>query len=467
MEKTGIERKKFWCALVVVLVLAAVMCAAIVLYDAAPHIPMLVGCVAAAVAAMLCGHSWQEVEDGMIHGITQALGSLIILMLIGILIGIWIQAGVVPAIIYYGLRLLSPSFFLVSTMLICSVISMAVGSWGTAGTIGLAFMGIAHALGIPPAMAAGAIISGAYLGDKASPLSDTTNLASAVTGVDIFTNVRHMLPVAGTAYGLAAVFFTVAGLRYGAEGTNLGEVEALLAGLKQEFSISPFSFLPLILLVVCVLFKIPAIASIGIGIFSAAILDGVTQGSSLGDILQAGFSGYLCQTGNASLDSLLTAGGLESMMFSVSMIICAMMFGGIMESTGLMEALMAPLIRRLHRGASLVTATVLSCFLVNMILPEQYISIAIPGRMYAKEYDKFGLERKELARALGAGGAATSALIPWNTCGVFMLGVLGVSALEYAPWAVFNILAPFTAIAFAWAGKGLRKKVELEKSSGS
>lgn len=461
MEKIKSERKKFWCALAAVLILAAVMCAAIVIYDAEPHIPMLVGCVAAAVAAMLCGHSWQEVEDGMIHGITQSLGSLIILMLIGILIGVWIQAGVVPAIIYYGLRMLSPSFFLVSTMLICSAISMAVGSWGTAGTIGLAFMGIAHALGIPPAMAAGAIISGAYLGDKASPLSDTTNLASAVTGVDVFVNVRHMIPVAATAYGLAAAFFTVVGLRYGAEGTDMAEVDALLTGLQQEFSISLFNFLPLVLLVVCVLFKIPAIASISIGIFSAAVLGAFTQGANLGEVLQAGFSGYLCQTGNASLDSLLTAGGLDSMMFSVSMIICAMMFGGIMESTGLMEALMSPLVKRLHRGASLITATVASCFLVNMILPEQYISIAIPGRMYAREYDRFGLDRKELARALGAGGAATSALIPWNTCGVFMMGVLGVSAFQYAPWAVFNLLAPFTAIAFAWGSRALRRRANL------
>ncbi|MDD2955322.1 MAG: Na+/H+ antiporter NhaC [Oscillospiraceae bacterium] len=464
MTETKTLRKKFWCALAVILILAAVMCCAIILYDSAPHIPMLLGCAAAAVAALACGYRWQDVEDGMVHGITQSLGSLIILMLIGVLIGVWIQAGVVPAIIYYGLQLLSPRFFLVSTMLICSAISMAVGSWGTAGTIGLAFMGIAHALGIPPALTAGAIISGSYLGDKASPLSDSTNLASAVTGVDVFTNVRHMIPVAATAYALAAAFFTAVGFGYGGGTADLGEVQSLLAGLKQEFWISPLNFLPLVLLVACVLLKIPAIASIGIGIFSAALLGVFTQGSDLGGILGAGFSGYLCQTDNAALNALLSAGGLESMMYSVSMIVCAMMFGGIMEATGMMEALMAPLIRHLHRGASLVTATVFSCMLVNMILPEQYIAIAIPGRMYTQEYDRFQIHRKELTRALGAGGAATSALVPWNTCGVFMAGVLGVTAFQYAPWAIFNLLAPVTAIAFAWGSAALRKR-QVDKPS--
>lgn len=442
---------------------AAVMSYAIVALDAPPHLPMLLGCFAAGIAALLSGSRWEDVERGIVRGISQSLVSLVILMLIGILIGVWIGSGVVPVMIRQGLAILTPRYFLVSTMFLCSVVSMALGSWGTAGTVGLALMGVAHAMGISPAVAAGAIISGSYFGDKASPLSDTTNLASAVTDVDIFTNVRHMFPVAISVYLIAGVLYTIVGLGYGGDGAGAGGVANLIANLDAAFGSSMLNFLPLIVLIACILLKIPSIPSIALGILTAAALGMLVQGTSAAELFEYGFSGYVSNTGDEMTDALLTAGGLEAMMFSVSLIICAMMFGGIMEECGLMTALMAPVFRLIGRrnaGASqvnkvkIVGATLASCALVNLLLPEQYVAISLPGRMFAAEYDKNGIPRKELTRAINAGGSATSALVPWNTCGVFMTGVLGVSTYAYAPWAFLNLIMPFAVIAVAtWSGK--------------
>lgn len=454
------ERKPgFFYALAVVLGLGAIMFLAIVKYKTSPHIPMLLGCGLAGGAAALAGGRWETIEKGMFSGITQALESLIILMLIGVLTAVWIMSGTVPTMIRYGLSILSPRFYLVSTMVICSVISMAVGSWGTAGTVGLAFMGIASALEIPLPLAAGAIISGAYVGDKLSPLSDSTNLASAVTGVPVFENVRRMFPVAGGAYLLAGVLYTLLGFSVlNGDVRSFTRVEEYIRLLEGIFEISPLTLLPLALLILCILRKVPAIPSIGAGILSAAVIAPLIQGASVEDLLSMGYSGYVSRTGDELLDALLSVGGLESMLFSVSMIITAMMFGGIMEATGLMDALMSPLMRRLRRAETLVTVTVLSCVAVNLILPEQYIAIAIPGRMFAGEYDKRGVSRNRLAVALGAGGAATSALVPWNTCGVYMTGVLGVSTFDYMPFAFFNLLMPVVMIASAWILTGEGKK---------
>ena len=430
----------------------------IVALDAPPHIPMLAGCFVSGLAALLTGSRWQDVERGMVRGISQSLVALIILLLIGVLIGVWIGSGVVPALVLHGLSIMQPRYFLVSAMLICSIISMAVGSWGTAGTIGLALMGIARAMGIPPAMAAGAIISGAYLGDKASPLSDSTNLASAVTEVDVFTNVRHMFPVAAVVFLIAGALYTVLGLGYAPETVDAEGVSKLIANIERSFGGGLVNFLPMTVLVVCILAKVPSIPSVAMGIVSAAFLGFFVHGLGAGELFEYAWSGYVSASGDEMTDALLSAGGIESMMFSISLIICAMMFGGIMEESGLMAALMSPLFRTIHKRESatdaerpkIVGVTVASCILVNLILPEQFIAISLPGRMFAAEYDRRGIPRKDLTRALGAGGAAASPLIPWNTCGVFMTGVLGVSTYAYAPWAFLNLMIPFAVVLSAF-----------------
>lgn len=437
-------------ALVTMGTLAAVMMSGILLYGVSPHLPMLAGCAAAAAVAALWGWSWQEIEEGMIAGITRALSSVMILLLIGVLMGVWIQAGVVPAMVYYGLRIITPRYFLATTMALCAMVSMALNSWGTIGTVGLALMGVSGALGIPAPVAAGAIISGAYLGDKISPFSDTCNLASAVTGVDIFQNISRNLWLPLLAVSLAGAGFLVVGLGYQGEAGGLTAVQQLSRGLEETFVIHPAALLPAAVLVGCVLCRVPSVPSITMGILTAFFQGLLMQHSTLGELLAAGMGGYQ-GTGGASpaVDALLTAGGLMSMMNSLSMILCAMMFGGIMEATGQIDALMRPLLRRVRGFGGLVAATVASCIAVNLLLPEQYISIAVPGGLFCREYDRHGVSRRDLAFTLGAGGSATSALVPWNTCGVFISGVLGVTALEYLPYAFYNLLLP--ALAVGWA----------------
>ena len=461
-------RATFGAALTAMAILAGVMILAIIRYGASPHIPMLIGCAGASVTAAICGFSWEKIQDGMIQGITHALSSVIILILIGVLMGVWIQAGVVPSLVYFGLQMITPGMFLFTSMLLCALVSLALGSWGTIGTIGLALMGVAGAMEIPPPLAAGAIVSGAYLGDKVSPFSDTCNLASAVTGVDIFENVSRNLYIPLTALTISGVGFLILGSRYGDAGeSSLEGIMALQEELRTAFHIGVPMLLPVLLLIGCIVLRVPTIPSITAGILAAFVQGIAVQGGDMGRMLLAGMSGFQGTGGVCPMvDSLLTAGGLESMLNSVSMILCAMMFGGVMEATGQIDALMRPLLRRVRSFGSLVAATIGCCVAVNLALPEQYISIVLPGGLFKGEYDRHGVSRRDLAFTLGAGGSGTSALIPWNTCGVFILGVLGVSAGEYFPYALYNLLLPLLALVWAFL-PGRRKKGFRQTGDGA
>lgn len=441
-----------WEALLTFGLLIIVMGASIMIYEADPHIPMLIGTLFAAIMALRLGYHWNDIEKSMLDGIYQALQAVIILLIIGVLIGIWILSGVVPSMIYYGLGILKPSIFLVATILIASLTSLATGtSWGTAGTIGIALMGIAKGLGVPPAVAAGAIISGAYFGDKLSPLSDTTNLAPAVAGTDVFTHIKGMLPATITAYGITLVIALVMGFKYiSGEGADISTINAIREGITGTFTISPLLLIPPIAVIVAIAFKVPAVPGITIGIILGGFLGVIMQGAHLGDLLTAAYDGYVSQTGVEMIDELLTSGGLTGMMYSVSLTIIAMMFGGIMEATGQLDVIVNSIIHRIKRTGTLVATTIATGIFSNATMPEQYISIVVPGKMYAKAYRERGIHPKVLSNALESGGSVTSALIPWNTCGAFMYSVLGVSAFEYGRYAFFNLLTPLVVILFAY-----------------
>jgi len=336
-------------------------------------------------------------------------------------------------------------------MLVCAIISMALGSWGTAGTVGLAFMGMAQAMGIPLPITAGAIISGSYVGDKLSPMADSTNLASAVAGINIFDNIRNIFKVAMPMLVLTLGLYAIVGWKYGGNMTADAQenMTAVSDTLSSIFQLDFFSFLPLLILLACILRKIPAIPSIFIGIVSGIVYGMIAQGAALRDILDCACNGYIARTGFGIVDDLLTAGGLSSMFHSVSIVILAMAFGGVMEKTGQMEVLIAPIVRHTKSFVSLMVATLATCVCVNIVLPDQYIAIALPGRMYAAQYDKQNMERRDLALGIGVGGAMTSALVPWNTCGIFMGSVLGISAAEYLPYAYYNIGMLFAAVVYA------------------
>ncbi len=443
-----------WEALVSFFGLIAIMAVGIIVFEVDPHVPMLIGVILASIISLKIGYSWEHIETAMKDGIYRAMQAVIILMIVGVLIGVWIVAGVVPAMIYYGLKLLAPSIFLVAALLICSITSVATGtSWGTMGTMGLALMGIAIGLGIPEGMAAGAIISGAYFGDKMSPLSDTTNLAPAMAGTDVITSIKFMILPTGIAYLICVVVYAIMGFATVKNGSaSTADIDAISQAMLAHYTINPLLLLPPLVVIVAVALKVPAIPGITLGIIAGIIVGLIFQPSTLGAYLDAGMNGLDQEWGNATLDRLLNSGGLSSMMFSVSLTILAMMFGGIMESTHQMETIVNRLLRLVKTPTGLVTLTEATCVFSNITMPEQYISLVVPGRMYAESYREMGLHPKTLASALESAGTVTSALVPWNTCAVYIYGALGVSTSQYFLYALFNWTTPLVTIALAFLG---------------
>lgn len=442
-----VRKANFAEALFTFVSLTIIMFISIIKYEESPHIPMLIGVLIASLVALKIGYSWKFIENSMIKGISQAMQSIIILAIIGVLIGIWILAGVVPTMIYYGLMILKPSIFLVATVLITSITSLATGtSWGTAGTMGIALMGIASGLGIPAPVTAGAVLSGAYFGDKMSPLSDTTNLAPAMAGTDVFTHIKAMFKPTLIAYGLTLLIFGFLSLKYKGASADLSNVDVIANGLKESFTISPILLLAPLVVIISIAKKLPAVPGISLGIIIAAILGPIYQGVNFGDILSAGLNGYVSNTGLEAVDKLLTTGGLNNMMSSISLTIIAMMFGGIAEETGILEAIVKKFLHRVKSVVGLVISTILTCFFTNATMPEQYISIVVPGRMFKNEYKDRKIDPRLLSSTLESGGTVTSAMIPWNTCGTYMSTVLGVSTVHYLPFLFFNLLMPLVQI---------------------
>ncbi|AEF83902.1 Na+/H+ antiporter NhaC [Treponema primitia ZAS-2] len=447
VKKRTPRAPKIWEALLSFVVLIAVMSVGIAVFKVDPHIPMIIGTAFAAIMALWLGFDWKYIEKSMFDGIYQALQAVLILAVIGVLIGVWLVAGVVPTMIYYGLQIITPSLFLVASLLTCSITSLATGtSWGTCGTIGIALMGVASGLGIPLPMAAGAIISGAYFGDKMSPLSDTTNLAPAMAGTDVFTHVKFMLRSTIPVYTIVIIIYLILGFRFARGNMDVSNLVIITEGIRDNFVISPVLLIPPLVVILSIAKKMPAIPGIFLGIISGGILGALVQGNNFGHLLSSAYSGFVCETGVPAIDELLTAGGLENMMFSISLTILAMTFGGIMEKTGQLEVLVNQLIKLARGNTSLVGLTMLTCVASNATMPEQYISLVVPGRMYNSTYRRRNLHPKMLSNALEGSGTVTSALIPWNTCGVFLTGVLGVSTLEYLPWAFFNYLMPIAVL---------------------
>ncbi|SJZ95966.1 Na+/H+ antiporter NhaC [Selenihalanaerobacter shriftii] len=468
------KREPFlWEALVSLLSLVVAIGLAIVKYETAPHVPMLIGAFVAAIMAYRAGYKWKEIEKGMMDGITNALQAIVILSVIGVLVGVWILSGTVPTMIYYGLQILSPKIFLVATVLICSITSLATGSsWGTAGTIGVALMGVGEGLGMPMPIVAGAVLSGAYFGDKMSPLSDTTNLAPAMAGSELFEHIKHMVYTTGTSYIIVLIIETVLGFVYGGGSVEtMGRVNQILEGLSSQFNISLILLLPPIIVIGLAIKKIPAIPGISMGIVSGAILGVIFQGNNFGQILNAAYNGYISETGVTALDSLLTNGGFTAMLYSISIVITAMMFGGIMENTNQLKVIVDKILQKAQSDGSLIAATILSAIGMNVVLSEQYMSIVVTGRMYAQAYKDQGLHPKNLSRALEDSGTVTGCLVPWNTGGAYMSSTLGVATVAYLPFAFFNWLTPIVSIIFGLLGitiepidEAVRKHLDMDET---
>ncbi len=470
-----------WEAIVSFAGLIIIMSIGIIKFQVDPHIPMFIGVIIAALMSLRLGYKWSAIEEMMITGISRAMQAILILSIVGMMVGVWLLSGTIPTMIYFGLKLLSPSIFLIASVLICSITSLATGtSWGTMGTMGLALMGIAQGLGMPVGPTAGAILAGAYFGDKLSPLSDTTNLAPAMAGTDVFTHVKYMIKATAIAYAIALIFFGIYGFQHASSNdVDTSQVTILMDGLKNTFNISPILLLPPLVVILAIALKIPAIPGITLGVIVGAILvlfqgnlaiyDPDTLevshvGATLGDILVVARNGFVCNTEIDALNDLLSTGGLMNMASSILMTVIAMMFGGIMEGTKQLEVLIEQITKVVKSGPALIGATEVTCLLSNITMPEQYISILVPGRMYASAYRKAGIHPKSLSNALESAGTVTSPLVPWNTCGMYIAATLGVTASTYAPWAVFNYAMPIVTFLLAFVGVTVTKMTPEEQA---
>lgn len=454
-------------SLVPVVILIASLFYVIVILDGSGHIPLIFsGIIAAVMAGTVLGMSWEGIQKGLTAVIVTALPAILILMVVGLLIGVWIVSGVVPIMIFYGLKILDPGYFLLATCVICAIISLATGSsWSTAATVGLAMMGVGQALAIPPGMTAGAVISGAYFGDKLSPLSDTTNLAPAVAGTQLFTHIRHMLYTTVPALIIALIIFTVIGIvRPTAGMVETPEYLMMLSTLSETFNLNPLLLVAPALVLFLVWKQTPALPSLVMGVVVGAVLFLVFQwdqrlgfAGNMDLLVSSLYIGYVSLTGVPLVDDLLTRGGLISMMDTIALIMVALAFGGIMEASGMLARLAQAILSLARSAGSLVAVTTFSCLGMNILASDQYLAVIVPGRMYRSAYLKRGLHPKNLSRALEASATVTSPLIPWNTCGAYMSTVLGVSAFAYLPYAFLNLAAPVISMFLGFSGITMQK----------
>tara|TARA_B100001287_G_scaffold125390_2_gene105684 strand:- start:15601 stop:17070 length:1470 start_codon:yes stop_codon:yes gene_type:complete len=441
---------------------------------------------AGAIAALIGffnGTKWQEMLDGAVKSISSAMGALIILLLIGSLAGTWMISGIVPTMIYYGMDILSPSIFLFACCIICSIVSLATGSsWSTIATIGIAMLGIGSALGINEGLIGGAIISGAYFGDKMSPLSDTTNLAPAMAGTDLISHIKYMMWTTIPSITISLIIFLIIGLNIGNNENQIAQISNMQDALSSSYNISLWSLLVPCLVIFMIVKKIPAIPSLLFGTLFGGIyaicfqpeiisqVAGEFPSSKLGYLKNSYVAIMNAMTVNVSIitksetvNNLISTNGMSGMLNTIWLIICAMSFGGIMEKTGFLKRITDSLMIFIKSKKSLVLTTCGTCLFFNVTASDQYLAIVVPGRMFAKSYAKYNLHPKNLSRTLEDSATVTSPLIPWNTCGATHAGVLGIATFTYMPFCFFNIISPFMTLLFAYAGIKISKISSVDK----
>jgi NhaC family Na+:H+ antiporter len=466
-------------ALVPILLLITMLTSNVFLFDdvldGPNQIALLLAASAGIVVAWRLGFKWENINSRIVKTIGSAMPSMLILLLIGSLAGTWLISGTIPVMVFYGLDIIHPKVFLVTAVIVSAIVSVVTGSsWSTVATIGVALIGIGKTMGFDPAIVGGAIISGAYFGDKISPLSDTTNLAPAMAGTDLFTHIRYMIQTTIPSMTLTLIIFLVIGFFYDFQSKAV-DVSTVQQAIDATFNTTPWLLLVPLTLFVVIVMKMPPLPSLMIGtllgglfavIFQPQTIEYLIPGenyfkASYMAVMQAMFGDVSLNTDVKAVNELLSTTGMRGMLNTVWLILTAMVFGGVMEAGGLLERITRPIVERAKSTGSLVTSTVVTCLFFNTTASDQYISIVVPGRMFKESYAKKGLKPEVLSRTLEDSGTMTSVLIPWNTCGATQAKVLGVETFAYAPYAFFNIISPFMTIAFAY----LNIKIRRYKSS--
>lgn len=431
----------------------------------------------AGISAFRMGHRWEAIQDGIVNSISSSMSAILILLLIGALAGTWLLSGIVPAMIFYGLKILSPSIFLFAACVVCAVVAVATGSsWSTVATVGIALLGIGKAMGFNEALVAGAIISGAYFGDKMSPLSDTTNLAPAVAGTDLFTHIRYMVYTTVPSIAITLFIFLAIGF-FRDSSAEIENVQPVLDAIESKFNINPVLFLVPVLVIGMIVKKMPALPALLVGTILGGVMAIIMQPHIIAEISgessnyikacyvavhNAMFGEIAIPAGHPIVDKLLSTRGMAGMLNTVWLITCAMVFGGVMETAGMLQRITQSIIQLAHSTGSLIASTVGTCVFFNITASDQYLAIIVPGKMFAKTYADRNLAPQNLSRSLEDAGTVTSVLIPWNTCGATQASVLGVATFAYAPYCFFNIISPFMSIIFGYLNIKIAK-IDAEK----
>ncbi|MPQ23647.1 Na+/H+ antiporter NhaC [Bacillus paralicheniformis] len=400
------------------------------------------------------GHRYEDLQKSITKGISNGLEAILILIAVGALIGTWIAGGVVPTLIYYGLEFIHPSIFLLATLIICSITSVATGtSWGTVGTAGIAMMAIGEGLGLPLPLVAGAVLSGAYFGDKLSPLSDSTVLASSLSKVEVIAHVRAMLYLSVPAYLITAVLFTVTGFIYGSKNVDLQKVEFLKTSLQNTFDIHIWMLVPAVIVIILLAMRKPSVPTIAIGALLGAIWAAVFQGMNFADALGTAYNGFSIDTGIKFMDELLNRGGIQGMLGSVVVIILGLGFGGLLEHLGVLKVIVSKFQQKLTSAGNVTFSTIIVAFLANVFGCAMYVSLILTPKIMEKSYDKLGIDRRVLSRNAEVGGTMTSGMVPWSDNGIYMAGILGVSTFSYMPFMWLSFVSIGLAILYGYTGK--------------
>ena len=446
-------------ALLPILVLLAIMIASFLLdWGVDAHIPCLIACCVAVVVGKLCGYSYQEILDGATNALGRTMEAILILFCIGTLIGSWEYCGTIPAVVFYGLKVITPALFLPTACVICAIIGVSLGSsWTVTGTVGIAFMSVGAAMGINPAITAGMCISGAYCGDKLSPLSDTTNLAAATAQTGLFDHVRAMTSTTLPALLLAILGYLGIGLKFASANYDPSVGDELCQAIVEHYDyMSLLLLLPIVVLILACVLKVPAIPGVLLATVTGVLLAVIFQGASFYDIINMchyGYSDYIDDVTNELAITLFDRGGMDSMLWTINLVVVAVGFGGMLEKIGAVESLMGGLIHKVKKPWQACLTVVLTSFVCDWTMCDQYLAIIIPGQMYMEKFDEMGLARNMLSRSLEDCGTLWSPMCPWNSCGAYQSGVLGMSPFTYGPFAFMNIINPILAVVTAlWGG---------------
>lgn len=421
------------------------------------HMPLVVSICVACIIGGLCGHSFSDMLAGMLDRLNATMEAILILCTVGILVASFIMSGTIPAVIYYGLDLLTPRLFLPVGCIMCAIVGLACGSsWTATATIGIAFLGIGAGLGINPAITAGMIISGAYLGDKFSPLSDTTNLAAAVAGTGLFDHVTAMVSTTAPTFVIALILYTILGININTSGYDPQVAAGLQTALASKFNINPLLLIPIIVVIVACVMKLPGLVGIAISVLCGVLFAAIFQGMiNIGDIFNALHYGIKVETGNEIADKLLNRGGMDHQMWTINLILLAVAYGGALERCGCVDALFGGLKNKLHSVGQLVLATLLTSLFCDATMCDQFLGIGVPAPLYSDKYDEMGLARNMLSRTLEDCGTLWAVMFPWTGCGAYQMGVLGVHPFAYFPFAFVNLLNPIYAAITAFLGRNV------------